>query len=86
MAGEVIPFSDLFDLSSTWSDEMSVLIVRNVPVKLLKDSKSLFNFTSKGSLTSEKRVMLDIAAVGKDSVTILYLTQSNLADGLTKPI
>eukprot|EP00171_Calliarthron_tuberculosum_P022721 IDg22721t1 len=62
MAGEVIAFSDLFDIAATLSEELSVVLTRKIAVQLLTDSKSLFDVISKGSRTSEKRTMLDIAA------------------------
>ena len=61
-------------------------------MQLLTDSKSLFDVISKGSRTSEKHVMLDIAAVREgfwDKVIsgIGFIRSSqNLADGLTKPM
>eukprot|EP00171_Calliarthron_tuberculosum_P023641 IDg23641t1 len=90
MAGEVIAFSDLFDTAATLSDELSVVLNRTIAVQLLTDSKSLFDVISKGSRTSEKRTMLDIAAARegfRDKVISdigFVRSSSNLADGLTK--
>ena len=90
MAGAVIAFSDLFDVAATLADEASLLIGTKVPVQLLTDSKSLFDVISKGSRTSEERMMLDIAAARegfKNRVIsdIGFVRSSyNIADGLTK--
>lgn len=90
MAGEVIAFSDLFDVAAALASELGVLYDRNIPVQLLTDSKSLFDVISKGSRTSGKRMMLDIAATregfrNKVISDIGFVRSSkNLADGLTK--
>ena len=58
----------------------------------MTDSKCLFDIISKGSRTSEKRLMLDVAAARKgfemkDISNIgLVPSASNIADGLTKPM
>lgn len=62
MAGKVIALSNLADVSITLFFELSTAINRRVNFQLLTDSKSLFDFTSKSPRTSEKRMMLDIAA------------------------
>ncbi len=62
MAGKVISFSGLFDVVSTLSAEMALIIGSKVPVQLLTDSKSLFDVISKGTRTTEKKTMLGIAA------------------------
>ena len=90
MAGEVIAFSDLFDVDSTLGEELGLLLGYRMPVQLLTASKSLFDFISKGSRTSEKRMMLDIAAAreGFKDKTISDIgfvrSSQNIADGLTK--
>ena len=63
---------------------------RAVPMHLLTDSKSLFDIISKGTRTSEKRIMLDIHAAREGYRTReisnigFVRSSSNLADGLTK--
>ena len=90
MAAEVIAFSDMSDVAVTLSSEISLLLGRQVPVQLLTDNKSLFDVISKGSRTSEKRIMLDIAAARegfRDHVISdigFVRSNHNLADGLTK--
>lgn len=62
MAGEVIAFSDLFDVSITISLYLSRLFGRRIPVQFHTNGKYLFDVISKGSRTSEKRMILEIAA------------------------
>ena len=74
MAGEVIAFRDLFDIAATLASELGEIYGRRIPVQLLTDSKSLPDVISKGSRTSEKRTMVDIAAAAKVSATRLFQT------------
>eukprot|EP00737_Agarophyton_chilense_P000247 gb/GEZJ01000282.1/.p1 GENE.gb/GEZJ01000282.1/~~gb/GEZJ01000282.1/.p1 ORF type:complete len:768 (+),score=79.54 gb/GEZJ01000282.1/:1785-4088(+) len=92
MAGEVVAFSDLFDVAGTLASELAVVFGRKIPVHLFlfTDSKCLFDVISKGSRTAEMRMMLDIAAARqgfKDKIIsdIGFVRSSqNVADGLTK--
>lgn len=90
VSGVVTVFSDLFNVVITLAKELSAMTSRTVPVQLLTDSKSLFGVISKGSRTSEKRPMLDIAAVRevfKDktiSDTGFARTTRKIADRLAK--
>ncbi len=92
MGGEVIAFSDLFDRVSTLAAEIGTIYGRRIPVQLFTDSKSLFDVISKGSRTSEKRMMLDIAAAREgfpDKVISdigLFRSSSHFAHSLTKPM
>jgi len=90
---ELIAFSDMFDAAYTLAEELrQVIPAAAVPLHLFTDSKSLFDVISKGSKTSEKRLMLDIActregfARGDISNIGFIRTRDNLADGLTKPM
>lgn len=62
MAGKLTAFSDLFDVASSLASELELLLGQKIPLQLQTDSKSLFEVISKGSPTSEKRIMLNIAA------------------------
>ena len=90
MAGKVIAFSDLLDVAVTLAAELKSLLRRLVPVQLFTDSKSLFDVISKGSRTSDKWMMLDIAAARggfRDKVIseIGFVRTSDIvANGLTK--
>lgn len=92
MPSEVIPFSDMFYASYTLTGELSTSTQHQLPLRLLTDNKSLFDSISKGSRTSEKRLMLDTAAaregyrISAVSDIGLVPSEGNLADGLTKPM
>ena len=92
MAGEVISFSDLFDVAAVLAAELEGTLGYKVPVQLLTDSMTLFDVISKGSRSSENRMMLDIAAARegfreKLISDIGFVRSSfNVADGLTKPM
>lgn len=62
MAGEFIAFSDVFDIAVTLVDQLKTIFGLPVPVQPFTNSESLFDVISKGSRTSEKRMMLYIAA------------------------
>lgn len=90
MAAEVIAFSDMFDAAHTLASELQTLTSRITPLQLFTDNKSLFDTISRGSRTSEKRLMLDVFAAREGYKTGLISdigfvrSQFNLADGLTK--
>ncbi len=58
----MIVFSDMFDAAFTMAAELKKMIEKHAPLRLLSDSESTFDVISKGSRTSEKRMMIDIAA------------------------
>ena len=91
LEAELIAFSDLFDHAFNLSDEIRAIHPDAViPVKLLTDNKSLFDVISKGSKTSEKRLMQDIACAREVFVkhgisnTGFVRSGDNIAYGLTK--
>ena len=62
MAGEVIAFSGRFDVERTLGAELSTMLGRHILVQLFTNSKSLSDVIPKGYRTSEKRMMLKMAA------------------------
>ena len=90
LSAEVIAFADLFDDAYALRSQAEQALKRSIPMHLLTDSKSLFDMISKGSRSSEKRIMLDIHAArqayqAKEISNIGFVRSSdNLADGLTK--
>lgn len=90
LAAELIAFSEAFNASYTLAKDMEKLFERKkVTVQVLTDSKSLFDITSKGSRTSEKRLMVDIACAREqyrnfdiDDIGFVW-SGDNIADGLT---
>ena len=91
LSAEVIAFADLFDDAYALRSQIEQANGRAVPMHLMTDSKSLFDIISKGSRTSEKRVMLDIhsarqAYQAREISNIGFVRScDNLADGMTKP-
>ena len=90
LSAEVIAFADLFDDAFALRSQVEQALQRAVPMHLLTDSKSLFDIISKGSRTSEKRIMFDIHATRESyknhEISNIGFVRScdNLADGLTK--
>ena len=80
----------MFDVAAAIADDLSTILSRLIPVHMMTDSKCLFDVISKGSRTSEKRTMIDIAAARnafKEEVISdigLFRSADNIADGLTK--
>lgn len=54
MSGEVIAFSDIFDIAIALSEDLKAMLNSDIQFQLLDSSQSLFEFTSKGLRTSEK--------------------------------
>lgn len=90
LPAEVIAFADVFDDAYALRSQLEQIMQRAVPLQLLTDSKSLFDIISKGSRTSEKRIMLDIHAARQAyksrEISIIGSVRSsdNMADVLTK--
>ena len=91
LSAEVSAFADLFDDAFALRSQIEHALRRSVPTHLLTDSKSLFDIISKGSRTSEKRILIEIHATrsayqAKEISNIKFVrTNDNVADGLTKP-
>lgn len=88
---ELIAFCDMFDASFTLSEELRCFVpVFPIPVNLYTNSKTLFDI--RGSRTSEKRFMLDIACdrevFKKNEISHIGFIRSsdNIAGGITKPM
>ena len=87
---EVIAFANLFDDALTIRKQLEFVLRQLIQVRILTDSKNLFDIISKGGRTSEKRIMLDIYADRKaykvqEIRNIGFVGSSqNLANGLTK--
>lgn len=92
MAGEVNAFSNLLDAVSALASELKLTMGHDFPLQLLTESRSLFGVIWKGSHTSEKRLMLQIAAARErfKNGTILNIgfvrSSQIVADGLKKAV
>ncbi len=90
LSAEVIAFADLFDDAFALRSQIKLALERPVPMHLLTDSKSLFDIISKGSRTSENRIVLGIhsarqACQAQEISNIGFVrSDDKIADGLTK--
>lgn len=92
MSSEIFAFANMFGAAIAISQDLSEILPRQPPVQLLHENHCPFEFISKGSQTSAKRTMLDIAAEFEafqdHAISDISFVRSihNLADGLTKPV
>lgn len=90
MKAAVIAFSDLSDVSISFAQHIGEKRCSDIAIQLLTDSTCLFEVIFKGSRTSEKLTMIDLAAARqalKDHVipvTGLVQSRFNIADKRTK--
>lgn len=90
MAGEVYAFSTAFDEAYVIRYDLEQLYGCHVPLVMFTDSKQLFDVVTKASHSSEKRLMIDIAAAreayNRHDITSVGLIASehNLSDAMTK--
>ena len=91
MSAEVIAFADLFDDELANRRKLEFVLRQPILLHILTDSRSVFDIISKGSLTSEKRIIVDIHAAreaykAQEISNIGFARSSHkLADGLAKP-
>jgi len=91
MAGEVYAFSSGLDYGFMLKHDLECIYKQSIPMTLLSDSKQMFDVITKASHTTERRLMIDIAASreaynrGEISNVGLVLSENSIADGLTKP-
>jgi hypothetical protein len=91
LAGELIAFAEAFDRSFVLKSDLEDMLNTRIPIRMYTDSQSLFDVISKGSMTAERRLQIDIALAreGFDrrwiSDIALVASHDNLADALTKP-
>ena len=84
-------FSDGFDAAYMIRHDLQVLFHRNIPLKMFTDSKQLFDVITKSSSTTERRLMIDVAAVREAyhsfeiSEVGLVRGSTNMADAFTNP-
>lgn len=91
MAGEVYAFADAFDTAFILKHDLERIYHQHLPLVMLTDSKQMFDVITRASHTTEKRLMIDVAAAreayNRHEISNVGLVQSehNIADGLTKP-
>lgn len=91
MAGEIYAFADAFDEAFIIKYDLERIHRQYLPLVMLTDSKQMFDVITRASHTTEKRLMIDVAAAreacnrGEISNVGLVQSEHNAADGLTKP-
>lgn len=91
MAGEVYAFADAFDAVYIFKHDLERIYRQHLPPIVLTDSKQVFDVVTRASHTTEKRLMINVAAPRKAyrrneiSIAGLLKSEHNVADGLTKP-
>lgn len=90
LGGETYAFADGFDAAYMLRYDLERMLMRRIPMTMLTDSESLFRVIIKASVTTEKRLMIDVRAAREayqrgDISNVGWIRSAhNLADGLTK--
>lgn len=90
MAGEVYAFTDAFDAAYIIKHDLELIYRQHLPLIMLTDSKQMFDVVTRASHTTEKRLMIYVAAAReayqRNEIFNVGLVKSehNVADGLTK--
>jgi hypothetical protein len=90
LGSETMTFADGFDAAYALKHYQQTILKRSVDILMYTDSLSLFDFITKSSTTTEKRLMIDLVVVREacDRTEIAQLaflrTNCNPADALTK--
>ena len=90
LGGEMYAFADAFDAAFSIRHDLQRLLKKDVRLTLLTDSMSLFKVIVNSTITTEKRLMIDISAVREayEKSDIDFIgwipSNSNIANGLTK--
>ena len=90
LGGETYAFADAFDVAFNIRYDLKRLLNKEVKLIMLTDSMSLFKVIVNSTVTTEKRLMIDIAAVREayersDIDFIGWIpSRFNIANGLTK--
>lgn len=90
MAGETLAFAAGFDNAFLLLHDLQRMLGRKIPLLMFTDSRQLFDVLTRSNYTTERRLMVDIAAAREayNDSTIsnigLIRSQYNIADALTK--
>ena len=90
MGGEIYAFAEGFDSVYAIKHTLEKVYRQVLPITVPTDSKQMFDVITKASHTSEKRLMIDVAAAREAynrhdiSNVGLVVSEHNIADGLTK--
>jgi hypothetical protein len=90
LSGETLAFVDGFDNAYLLRHELERMLGQPIPLIMFTDSQALFNVLTRNKTTTERRLMVDVAAAmqayhsNKFSNVGLITSYHNPADGLTK--
>lgn len=90
MAAEVYALAAAMDEAFTLRYDLEMLYRRHVPLNLFTDSKQVFDVITRATHPTEKRLMIDVAALresyNRHEISYLGLisTENNVADAMTK--
>lgn len=90
LGGEVYAFADGFDRAYIMRHDLQMILKKNIQLHMYTDSLQMFDVITKGSSTTEKRLMIDIASArqcyNREEISQVGLvaSENNIADGLTK--
>ncbi|CDF36780.1 unnamed protein product [Chondrus crispus] len=90
MGGEIFALADGFDRAFMLGHDLERMYDRKIPLYVLTDSKQVFDTITKASKTTERRLLIDIAAArqayNRQEISNIGLVASEdmVADGLTK--
>jgi len=90
MAAETLSFAHEFDYASLLKHDLERILHTRIPILMLMDSQALFDVLTRAKYTTEKRLMIDIAAACQaynnrmiDNIALIR-SEYNPADALTK--
>lgn len=63
LAAEVVTFANGFDHGMLSQEQLSALYGFHMPLRILNDSKSLFDVVVKGTMTTERRLQIDLTSI-----------------------
>lgn len=90
MAGEFYAFDDAFDTAFILKHDLQRIYQQHIPLVMLASSKQMFHVITKASPTTEKRLIIDVAAAreayNRHEISNLGLLQfeHNISNGITK--
>lgn len=90
LGGEVYAFAEAFDRAIMIRYDLEAIYKTEIPLQMFTDSLQMFNVITKGSATTERRLMIDIFAAReaynrKEITNVGFISgDDNYADGLTK--
>ena len=92
LGSETLAFVDGFDQAYLVREQLRAIFARRIPLKIFMDSKTLFDVLTRGTLTTERRLVIDLMVAreayerGEISDVGHVRSEHNLEDELTKVI